>query len=63
MIIMAYNGVSITTTVSSATKDSHCIPAYPQYNSSTNFNAAYYTSRKATNNTLAGSTIPYVVQS
>ena len=59
---MAYNGVSIETTVSSATKDSHCIPAYPESNSKTNYNAAFYTSRKASNDALAGTTITYKVQ-
>jgi hypothetical protein len=62
MIIMAYAGLTIETTVSSATLDSHCIPAYPQYNTSTTFNGAFYTARKASNDTLAGTTITYKVQ-
>ena len=59
---MAYTGLIIETTVSSATLDSHCIPAYPQYNSSTTFNAAFYTQRKASNDDLGGTTITYKVQ-
>ena len=62
MIIMAYDGLTIETTVSSATLDSHCIPAYPEYNGSTTFNAAFYTARKASNDALAGTTITYNVQ-
>ena len=60
---MAYSGLTIETAVSSATLDSHCIPAYPQYTSSTTFNAAFYTERKAENDKLAGGTITYVVPS
>ena len=54
---MAYSGLTIETAVSSATLDSHCIPAYPEYYSSTTFNAAFYTERQASNNELAGATI------
>ena len=66
MITMAdpvYNGVSITTTVPSATLASHCIPAYPEAKSNTTYNAAFYTARKASNAALTGATITYVVQS
>ena len=59
---MAYDGLTIETTVSSATLDSHCIPAYPEYKSGTTFNAALYTARKASNDALAGATITYKVQ-
>jgi len=59
---MAYSGLTIETTVSSATLDSHCIPAYPQYNTDTTFNAAFYAARKASNDALAGTTITYNVQ-
>ena len=59
---MAYSGLTIETTVSSATLDSHCIPAYPEYDSSTTFDAAFYTARKASNDDLAGTTITYKVQ-
>ena len=49
---MAYTALTITTKVSSATLDSHCIPAYPEYNSATTFNAAYYAERQASNDAL-----------
>ena len=58
---MAYSGLTIETAVSSATEDSHCIPAYPEYDSSTTFDAAFYTARKASNDDLAGTTITYNV--
>ena len=51
--------LAITTTVHDATLSSHTIPAYPEYNSNTTFNAAFYTARQATNDTLAGLTITY----
>ena len=54
---MAYSGLTIETAVSSTTLDSHCIPAYPEYYSSTTFNAALYTARQASNDELAGATI------
>ena len=60
---MAYSGLTIETAVSSLTLDSHCIPAYPEYDSSTTFDAAYYTARRAENDKLAGGTITYVVPS
>ena len=49
---MAYTALTITTKVSSATLDSHCIPAYPEYDSGTTFNAAFYTARQASNDAL-----------
>ena len=49
---MAYTALTITTKVSSATLDSHCIPAYPEYDSATTFNAAYYAERQASNDAL-----------
>ena len=58
---MAYSGLTIETAVYSATLDSHCIPAYPEYSSSTTFDAAFYTERKASNDELAGATISYKV--
>mgnify|MGYP001191972384 CR=1 FL=1 len=54
---MAYSGVSITTAVYDTSLSSHCIPAYPQYNDTTNFNAAYYTERQDENQVLAGDTV------
>ena len=58
---MAYSGLTIETAVSSATVDSHCIPAYPEYTSSTTFDTAFYTARKESNDDLAGTTITYKV--
>ena len=49
---MPYTALTITTKVSSATLDSHCIPAYPEYDSATTFNAAYYAERQASNDAL-----------
>ena len=63
MITMAYSGLTIETAVSSLTMDSHCIPAYPESDSSTTYNAAFYTARRATNDALAGTTITYKVPS
>ena len=57
---MAYSGLTIETTVHDVTLSSHCIPAYPEYYSSTTFNAAFYTERKASNNELAGVTITLI---
>jgi hypothetical protein len=54
---MAYSGLMIETAVVSATLDSHCIPAYPESNSATTFNAAFYTERQASNDELAGGSI------
>ena len=56
---MAYDGLTIETAVVDETQSSHCIPAYPQYNSATTYNAAYYTDRQASNDALAGTTIVY----
>ena len=57
---MAYSGLTIETAVEDATLSSHCIPAYPEYYSSTTFNAAFYTARQASNDDLAGATITYI---
>ena len=59
---MAYSGLTIETTVHDATLSSHCIPAYPEYYSSTTFDAAFYTERKASNDELAGASISYTVE-
>ena len=60
---MAYSGLTIETAVSSMTLDSHCIPAYPEYSSSTTFDAAFYTARQAENDKLAGGPITEYVPS
>ena len=54
---MAYSGLIIETAVYDLALDSHCIPAYPEYNSSTTFDAAFYTERRASNDELAGGPI------
>ena len=54
---MAYSGLTIETAVVSATLDSHCIPAYPEYTTATTFDAAFYTERQASNDELAGGPI------
>ena len=56
---MAYTGLEIETAVHSTTLSSHCIPAYPEYTSSTTFNTTFYTARQASNDELAGTTITY----
>ena len=53
--------LNISTTVASAAlgaSGSHCISAYPDYDTST-IDAAFYINRRAMNNTLAGLTIQY----
>ena len=58
---MAYDGVTIETAVyDDGTLSSHCIPAYPEYKSGTTFDAAFYTSRQASNDDLAGSDITLI---
>lgn len=57
---MAYSGLTIETAVHEEAMSSHCIPAYPEYYSSTTFDAAFYTERQASNDELAGVTITYV---
>ena len=54
---MAYTGLTIETAVEDSSLSSHCIPAYPEYYSSTTFDAAFYTERQASNNELAGAII------
>jgi hypothetical protein len=59
---MAYTtGKPVTTKVHSATLSSHCIPAYPEYRTSTTFDAAFYTARRASNDELVGGTVTYSV--
>ena len=53
--------LNILTTVTSTalgSSDAHCISAYPDYDTST-VDAAFYISRRETNNKLAGLTIQY----
>ena len=53
---MAYNGLTVETAVVDEDMSSHCIPAYPEYTTKTNFNAAFYTARQASNDALAEGT-------
>ena len=54
---MAYSGLTIETAVHDEDLSSHCIPAYPEYYSSTTFDESFYTARQASNDELAGTTI------
>ena len=54
---MAYTGVTIETAVKDDTKSSHCIPAYPEYYSSTTYDAAFYTARQTSNDKMLAGTI------
>ena len=49
---MPYSGLEIETAVHSTMLSSHCIPAYPEYTSSTTFNADFYAKRLASNEAL-----------
>ena len=49
---MAYSTLTITTKVHNAGESSHSITAYPEYYSSTTFNAAFYAARQASNDAL-----------
>ena len=60
---MAYSGLIIETAVHDLTLSSHCIPGYPEYNSATTFDAAFYTERQASNDELAGGPITEYVPS
>ena len=57
---MAYAGLTIETAVHDENMSSHCIPAYPEYYSSTTFDAAFYTERQASNDELAGGAVTLV---
>ena len=59
---MAYAGLTIETAVVGV-DDSHCIPAYPEYTSSTTFDTAFYTERRLSNEKLAGGPITEYVPS
>ena len=58
---MAYTGLTVQTTIQS-TDSSHCIPAYPQYDSGTTFDSAFYTARRASNNLLEGGALTYDIK-
>lgn len=50
---MAYTALTIETKVHDVTLSSHCIPAYPQYNSATVYDTTFYTARNVSNDALA----------
>jgi hypothetical protein len=54
---MTYSGLTLETSVVDDAMSSHCIPAYPESNSSTVYNAAYYALRQASNDALVGGAI------
>ena len=58
---MAYTGLTIMTTIQDV-DSSHCIPAYPEYDSATDFNSAFYTARRTSNNALEGGTLTYDIK-
>lgn len=57
---MAYSGLSIETTVHDPTLSSHTIPAYPEYYTSTTFNAAFYAERRDSCDELVGAAVDYI---
>ena len=56
---MTYSGLTIETTVHDTNLSSHAIPAYPEYNSTTTFDAAFYAERRAENDALIGAAVDY----
>ena len=58
---MAYTTLTIETAVDSVTLSSHSIPAYPEYSSSTTFNAAFYAARQAQEQKLVSDDDTYTI--
>ena len=58
---MTYSGLTIETTVHDSSLSSHAIPAYPEYDSTTVFDAAFYAERRAENDALIGAAVDYQV--
>ena len=56
---MAYTGLTIETTVHDTSLSSHAIPAYPEYDSKTTFDDAFYAERRAENDRLIGAAVDY----
>ena len=54
---MAYAGLTLETKVHDVALSSHCIPAYPEYDSGTTFDAAFYAERQVSNDELADGAI------
>ena len=57
---MTYSGLIIETTVHDTTDSSHAIPAYPEYNSKTTFDDAFYAERRLECDRLIGAAVDYV---
>ena len=53
--------LNVETTVHSTTLSSRCIPAYPEYYSSTTFNAAFYTARQTQNDKMVADDDTYTI--
>ena len=56
---MPYTGLKVDDTVHDTSKSSHAIPAYPEFNSSTVYNDAYYQERREECDRLMGASIDY----
>ena len=54
--------LTVVTAVHSTTMSSRCIPAYPQYTSATDFDAAFYTERQAENEKHVSSDDTYIIE-
>lgn len=53
--------LNVDTKVHSTTMSSRCIPAYPEYYTSTTFNAAFYTARQAQNDKMIAADDTYTI--
>jgi hypothetical protein len=56
---MTYSGLTIKTTVHDTNLSSHAIPAYPEYDSATTFDDAFYAERRAECDALIGAAVDY----
>ena len=56
---MTYSGLTIETTVHDTNLSSHAIPAYPEYDSATVFDDAFYAERRAECDALIGAAVDY----
>ena len=53
--------LTVETAVHSATLSSRCIPAYPEYTSSTTFDAAFYAARQAQTDKMVAAEDTYTI--
>ena len=53
--------LNVQTAVHSTSLSSRCIPAYPEYYSSTTFNAAFYTARQTQNDKMVADDDTYTI--